>query len=179
MARAADANGERPAGLSDKALWDYCRAIDAEPDEAEQLLDLAGFAYSRLDEDEHERVAALLMADIGAAGDVAAARALAAARHGEAPDAAVARAAALVAAPRGEVIPFRRPWQPHPGVSMVARWGSIAAAIAVASWLGFALGTDASVALSKISPSSDDSFIGDLMDPGGGVLRSISDGLES
>jgi len=167
---------------SDRAIWQYCQATDIGPDEAERLLDLAGFVDARLDSDEHDRVAALLMADIELAGDIAAARALTAASHPAADEAVIARAAALVAAPvenRGQVVPFRPRLRPAQSLFMVARWGSLAAAVVMACWLGFALGSDASVALSQINQSSDENFMGDLVDPSGGVLRSISDGLES
>jgi anti-sigma factor RsiW len=182
MARTEQTSGESQPNSSDKAIWQYCQITDIEPDEAERLLDLAGFADSRLDPDEHDRVAALLMADIAAAGDIAAARALAAAPHQAADAAVIARAAALVVEPagvRGQIVPFRPRARPAQRLVMVARWGSLAAAVVMACWLGFALGSDASVALSQINRSSDENFIGDLVDPSGGVLRSISDGLES
>jgi hypothetical protein len=182
MARTDQTSGESEPDSSDKAVWQYCQATDIEPDEAERLLDLAGFADARLDPDEHDRVAALLMAEIEAAGDVAAARALAAAPHPAADEAVIARAAALVADAAesgGRIVPFRRRVRPPQSLFLVARWGSLAAAVVMACWLGFALGSDASVALSHINQSSDENFVGDLVDPSGGVLRSISDGLES
>ena len=182
MARTNQTSGESLPNSSDKAIWQYCQTRDIEPDEAERLLDLAGFVDARLDPDEHDRVAALLMADIGVAGDIAAARALIAAPQPHADEAAIARAVALVAPvaeTRGEVVPFRRRTQPVRGVFLVARWGSLAAAIVMASWLGFSLGSNASVALSQIHQPADESFVGDIVDPSGGVLRSISDGLDS
>jgi anti-sigma factor RsiW len=182
MARTDQTSGESPPNSSDKAIWQYCQTTEIEPDEAERLLDLAGFVDARLDPDEHDRVAALLMAAIEAAGDVAAARAIAAAPHPAADEAVIARAAALAADPvetRGQIVPFRSRVRPAQRLFMVARWGSLAAAVVMACWLGFALGSDASVALSQINQSSDENFIGDLVDPSGGVLRSISDGLES
>jgi anti-sigma factor RsiW len=182
MAREDQTSSGHPADSSDEAIWQYCRVTDAELDEAEQLLDLAGFVDSRLDPDEHDRVAALLMTDIAAAGDVAAARSLAARSHPDADEALVARASALVAGPteeRGRVILFHRLVRPPPSVFAIAQWGGLAAAIVMASWIGFALGSDASVGLSQINQSGDESFMGDLVDPSGGVLRSISDGLES
>ncbi|HEY1795676.1 MAG TPA: hypothetical protein VGG57_06115 [Stellaceae bacterium] len=180
MARTDQTSGESPPNSSDKAIWQYCQATDVEPDEGERLLDLAGFVDACLDSDEHDRVAALLMADIEAAGDIAAARALAAAPHPAADETVIARAAALVAPPaepRGQLVSFRP--RRAQRLFLVARWGSLAAAVVMACWLGFSLGSDASVALSQINQSSDENFIGDLVDPSGGVLRSISDGLES
>ncbi|HEV2301909.1 MAG TPA: hypothetical protein VGR91_10110, partial [Stellaceae bacterium] len=58
---------------ADRALWRRSLATEAPPDEAEHFLDLAAFADDRLDDDERERVAALLTPE--AAADVAAARA--------------------------------------------------------------------------------------------------------
>jgi hypothetical protein len=182
MARTDQASGESRPNSSDKAIWQYCQAADIEPDEGERLLDLAGFADACLDPDEHDRVAALLMADIEAAGDIAATRVLASASHPPADDGVIARAAALVADPagsRGQLIPFRPRVRSAQSLFLVARWGSLAAAVVMACWLGFALGSDASVALSQINQSNDESFVGDLVDPSGGVLHSISDGLGS
>lgn len=190
MARTDQTSGESLPNSSDKAFWQYCQSTDIEPDEAERLLDLAGFVDARLDTDEHDRVAALLIADIDAAGDIAAARALAAVPPPYADEAVIARAMALMPAPAemyGELIQFRRLPRPAHSIFMVARWGSLAAAVVMACWLGFALGSDASVALAQIqinktgdtTQSNDENFIGDLVDPSGGVLRSISDGLES
>jgi anti-sigma factor RsiW len=182
MARTDQTSGESLPNSSDKAIWQCCQTSDVEPNEAERLLDLAAFVDARLDADEHDRVAALLIADIEAAGDAAAARALTAASHPAADEAVIARAAELVAGPVeswGQIVPFRPRALPTQRLFMVARWGSLAAAVVMACWLGFALGSDASVALSQINQSSDENFIGDLVDPSGGVLRSISDGLES
>jgi anti-sigma factor RsiW len=182
MARTDQTSGESPPNSSDKAIWQYCQATDIEPDEGERLLDLAGFVDARLDPDDRDRVAAWLMADIEAAGDIAASRALAAAPQPAPDEAVVVRAAALVAdraEPRGQLVPFRPRARPARRLFLVARWGSLAAAVVMACWLGFALGSDASVALSQINQSSDENFIGDLVDPSGGVLHSISDGLGS
>lgn len=182
MARTEQTSGESLPNSSDRAIWQHCQATEIEPDEGERWLDLAGFADARLDAEEQDRVAALLMADIEAAGDIAAARALAAAPHPAADEAVIARAAALIADPapaRGQLVPFRPRSRPARSLFVIARWGSLAAAVVMACWLGFSLGSDASVALSQINQSSDENFMGDLVDPSGGVLRSISDGLES
>src|SRR5579884_3514156 len=144
--------GERTSGtgLPDGALWQRSRTTEAGEDEAARLLDLAGFADGLLDIDERERVAELLAGDPAAAEDIAAAQALsAAAEHLPAAPAVVARACALV--PRtAAVIPFpsRRGGSVLrlPGM---ARWGSLAAAMAVASWLGFTLGMDTSRSIAQ------------------------------
>src|SRR5712691_6741282 len=91
---------ESPAGLSDNALWQKSRLLDIPEDESERFLDLAGFADGQLDPDDRERVAEWLAGDPIAVGDVAAARALAAAaeRLEAAPELIVARASSLVGA---------------------------------------------------------------------------------
>jgi len=179
--RADKGSDERSGRSPDAALWQRCRALDAPADEAEQFLDLAGFAEGRLDPDECERVAALLAADPRAASDVEVARALAGLSVA-APEAVVARACAILGAgpaPDGRVIrlPLRRwhspPWQ------AVARWSSLAAAVAVAGWLGFAMGSDASAAFAPPSQASDDGPISDMLDPGAGFLRDVGGGVRT
>ncbi len=54
----------------DRRLWQRCRMMDADEDEAARFLDLAAFADGLLDIEERERVAALLAADPEAAADV-------------------------------------------------------------------------------------------------------------
>ncbi|HVC51128.1 MAG TPA: hypothetical protein VND87_03820 [Stellaceae bacterium] len=181
MAQHDPTSGDGMEHPSDKAVWEYCRAIDCETDEAERFLDLAGFVDARLDSDERERVAALLIADPAAASDVAAAPALtAAAATAEVSERLIARAVALLGeAARGQVVPFAPRARPRPTFTSFARWGSVAAAIMMASWLGFALGTDASTAYDHSVQPSQDGFLGDLLDPSGGILHTITDGLES
>src|SRR5258708_24506873 len=65
-----------PPGTPDRTLWRRSRVIDASRTETERLLDLAGFVDGRLDDDERERVAALIAANPPAAADSAAARVL-------------------------------------------------------------------------------------------------------
>src|SRR6266404_6383276 len=95
-----DTRRDPAAGLPDAALWRRSRTVDMTEDEVEEerYLDLAGFADERLDPDDRERVAEQLAGNPVAAGDVAAAHALAAgAEQTEAmPEAAIARASALV-----------------------------------------------------------------------------------
>src|SRR5689334_17721089 len=115
---------------------------------------MAAFAEGRLDPDERERVAEWLRGRPDAVGDIEAARALA---NGAAPghylpghlsETAVARACALIdggaASRRGTVIAFRTGTVRRPVLTTVTQWGSLAAALVVAGWLGFALGMDAS-----------------------------------
>src|ERR1700740_3261578 len=72
---------QAPSPAEDRRLWQRCRTMDAEEDEAARFLDLAAYADGLLDIEERERIAALLAADPEAAADVRAARALAAAER--------------------------------------------------------------------------------------------------
>ncbi|HEV2097557.1 MAG TPA: hypothetical protein VGR45_01385 [Stellaceae bacterium] len=152
-----------------------------------RFLDLAAFADELLDQEEHERVAAILAADPAAAADVAAARAIADGRPAPAYglDGITERAMALVpdAAPgSGLVQPFRpipvsrRRWYG------VAQWGSLAAALAVASWLGFTMGSGASLELSQPVQQSQagvDTLLPELLDPATGFLRDLGEGQQT
>ena len=185
MRKTDESGGDQPAGASDRAVWRRSQVTEFVKDEAGRMLDLAAFADARLDADEHERVAALLESDPAAAEDVAAAPGLAAAATppSAALDRVIVRATALVAGlppARGQVIQFAGMALPHPTLRGAVRWGSLAASIAIAGWLGFALGSDASSAYTQISRSTaDDGFIGELFDPSTGILRSLTDGLET
>jgi hypothetical protein len=61
----------------------------------------------------------------------------------------------------------------------LAQWGSLAAAIALASWLGFAIGSDASLALSTPRQPSDGSLLPELFDPAPGFLRDLGAGVRT
>jgi hypothetical protein len=93
----------------------------------------------------------------------------------------IARAVALVPAAETatNVVPFARPARPlligHP----IMRWGSLAAALLLASWLGFALGSDASFALSQRARPGDEGYFSEWLDPTVGTLTNLTDGLES
>jgi len=180
MSRADEEQKRAPDLASDRALWQRCRTTDAPEDAAARFLDLAAFADGLLDTDEQDRVAALLAADPTARDDVTAARALASgvAEPPSALECIVDRACAilpdLLVAP-GRVVPFAPPPRRRRILHGVAQWGSIAAAIAVASWLGFAMGSDASLMLSQPSQSSDVSVLPELLDPGTGFLRDLGE----
>ncbi len=145
---------EEPAGVeAGRTLWQRCRATEMPVAETERFLDLAGLADGLLDDDdEHDRVAALVMPDAVAMSDVAAARAISA--GGIAMPGGLERiiehAAALVgdAPEAGRVIPFAPP-AARRVVHDMAQWGGLAAAIAFASWLGFAMGSGASQSFSQ------------------------------
>jgi len=171
-----------PKDSPNRQLWRDCQNMDAAEDEAARLLDLAAYADGTLDEDERDRVAQLLAADAEAAADVAAARALAGADTGSADERIVARAAALVpetAAQAGIMLPFRRAAR-RPNLQWAAGWASLAAGLAVASWLGFAMGADASLAFhSPDQAISQEGPLPDLLDPTSGFLGNLADGRQT
>jgi len=168
----------------DHALWRRSRMTDVPADEAARFLDLAGFADGLLDPDERDRVADLLTADPTAAADVAAAHALASGVH-ERPagfERIAARASALVSDGQfstARVIAFAPQPRRRRVLHGLAQWGSLAAAILMASWLGFSMGSDTSLALSHPGLSSDSSVMPELFDPGTGFLRDFGENLRS
>src|SRR5215208_8257434 len=160
------ADGQPPQS-HDRALWQRSHDAEMAPDEAERFLDLAGFADGRLDVGDHARVAELLAEDSATAADVAAARVLAAIPVPQTPEKVFERAAALADAAssgRDRVIPFAPRSRPAVRLERFARWGSLAAAIVMAAWLGFALGEDVSVALTRNGAQSDDGFLRELLE---------------
>jgi hypothetical protein len=187
MSQAEDAT-DKPAGFeAGRTLWQRCRASDLPVDEAERFLDLAGLADGLLDdEDEHDRVAALIAPDPVAMSDVAAARAISAggiAMPGGL-EAIIERAATIVdeTAEPGQVIAFPPVLAGRRVLQGVAQWGGLAAAVAFASWLGFAMGSGASLTLSQPGQPSqigDDNFLPELLDPSTGFLRDFGEGQQT
>jgi anti-sigma factor RsiW len=161
---------------SDRDLWRRSCLIDARDDEVARFLDLATFAEGLLEPDEHDRIAALLAGNPSAMDDVAAARGL---RSEELParlERIIARACAIsTEEPNSRVIAFPRPTRGQRIVHALAQWGSLAAAIVVASWLGFAMGSDVSRTLRGPLPSSEASFLPELFDSGSGFLRDLGE----
>jgi anti-sigma factor RsiW len=182
-----DGTGRRDLG--ERALWHKSRVAEAVEDDAARFLDLAGFADGRLDPDDRERVAEWLAADPDAAADVAAARAMTTAPESAAaplPESVVARACALVAESdgrHGTVIPFPTWPQPHRRLHGLAHWGSLAAAVAVASWLGFTLGVDTSQSLAPPgisgSQARQQGVLRELLDPSTGLMRDFPGGTRT
>jgi anti-sigma factor RsiW len=181
--------GERtiaePQAVSDRAVWRRCTELEVAEDEAERFLDLAAFAEDRLDDDERDRVAERVVHDPNAGADVAAARQLArtAAPPGPVPEHVAARACALIgdAAPeRGRIVPFPRlrPRLPASAQRMV-RWASLAAAMLVASWVGFALGTDSSGLFGQGGQAADEGFLREFLEPSAGFLRDLTGGAQT
>ena len=186
MSRTDSTMDKPPDFETGRALWQRCRRLEAPNDEAERFLDLAAVADGTLDEDDHARVAALIAGDPTAVADVAAARALCAggmaAPSGLEP--IIERAIAIVAAPseRSRIVPLARQASGRAVLQAVAQWGSLAAAIACAAWLGFAMGSGASQSLIEPSPAtqiSDDNTLPELFDPSTGFLRDFGGGQQS
>jgi anti-sigma factor RsiW len=182
----------KKAGISEefewgRALWRRCRTADAAIDEGARALDLAAFADGLLDEEDHDRVAADLATDPAAAADVATARALGRGLTGPLPEIGriIARASALVAESPSEpglVLPFTGLPPRRRILQDFARWGSLAAAIIVASWLGFAMGSGASLELGQPSQQNQvgvDSLLPELLDPATGFLRDLGGGQQT
>jgi hypothetical protein len=183
MIRTDEEREERPDPISDRHLWQRCRVTDAPEDEMARFLDLAALADGLLDEEERDRVAALVAANPDAAADVRAARISAGLDW--APSAEiekiVARACVILTDPapaRGGVLPFVQRRERRL-VYHLAQWGSIAAAVAVAGWLGFAMGSDASLALSEPRQAGDTGFLPELFDPASSFLRDLGEGLRT
>jgi hypothetical protein len=190
MTRTNDLMGGPADFAARRSLWQRCRTIDAPDDEAGRFLDLAAFADGTLTDDEYNRVAALVANDPIARADVAVARALSA---GGIPlpggvEHIIKRASGLAAE-----MPKRRRAAtsstnagPHFAgrqiLNAVAQWGSLAAAIAFAGWLGFAMGSG--VSLTLIQPNqpnqiSDDNPLPELLDPPTGFLRDLGAGQQT
>jgi anti-sigma factor RsiW len=169
--RAQGTSGAPP----DREVWRRSQEMEATPDEASYLLDLAAFADNRLDDDETALIAALIERDTDVAEDVAAARTLAGATMLAADVGIVARAEALVGESQREAMliafparpPVVRPWY------SAATWSGLAAAIVLAGWLGFDLGSGISTSPAFNRPA-DDTSASELLDPSP-MLRDFTD----
>jgi hypothetical protein len=186
MTRTNDITGGPADFAAGQSLWQRCRTIDAPDDEGGRFLDLAAFADGTLTDDEYDRVAALVADDPIARTDVAAARALSA---GGIPLPGGIERIIEHAISLPTDIPERRHATASPHhlagrqiLHALAQWGSLAAAIAVAGWHGFSMGSDASLTL--IQPNqpnqiSDDNPLPELLDPPTGFLRDLGAGQQT
>jgi anti-sigma factor RsiW len=174
--RAQGTSGAAPPGSPDREMWRRSREIEAPLDEAEWLMDLAAFADNRLDDDETARVAALIARDADAAANIAAARMLPDGLMAAAEESIIVRAAALVGEGRPEAVlvafPLRQSVAP-PWYS-AATWSGLAAAIAIAGWLGFDLGSGLS-STSLFGHQGDETSASELLDPGPLMLRDFTE----
>jgi hypothetical protein len=165
---------------SDGDLWRRSCLTLAPEDDPNRLLDLAAFADGLLEPDDHDRIAWLLARDPTAMEDVAAARMPQDAVPPGSLDRIVARACAILRTePQSRVVAFAAPPGRRRILHSMTQWGSLAAAIAFASWLGFAMGSDASRTLSGRVPSNDTGFLPELFEPGGGFLRDLGEVLRT
>jgi hypothetical protein len=175
-------------GISDgmaegQALWRMWKAAEGDADgrrdgsSAPDDLTLAAYAEGNLGAAENAAVAAFLAEHLELAGDVGAAAAPASIDASAASLASViARAQALVAAPSYGVTPFPAAPRRHSAGGdswrSAARWGSLAASLALVSWLGFALGNDAygSLAALELRAGAPTGVADELLDPSAGFF---------
>lgn len=154
------------------ALWQRWRSLSrTEPKNAadDNALLLAAYVDGRLDAASAEAVEEWLAEHDTALDDVIAVRALAAARIDLAPDAMVARAAALVAAPDPVVVPFAAAAAQHRRWRIAAGWSGLAASVLATSLVGFSLGSSAYFDLAG-QPVVAESALHELLDPPGSLF---------
>jgi len=167
-----------PMDSADEArLWRRWRAAagdplaaDAEPD----ALLLAAYAENRLAPEAAEAVEDWLAANPQIFQDILAARRIGEGSLPVAPEAVVARAAALVGADDAKVLAFRRPAARPQRWRGAVSWGAMAASLLVASLAGFAMGDDTYVTLSAESSLS---LSQELLDPPSGLFNGIDEDL--
>lgn len=163
------------------AVWRRWRALageedfsgDAAPDERV----LAAYADGRLDAARREGVELWLAGHPATLDDILAARDAAAAILPEAPEAMVARAMALVAAPDPRVVPFPRPAARAPMWRATMAWGGMAACLVGTSLVGFSLGNDAYLSLETGHAPSPAAV--DLLDPPGTLFPGFGEDLNT
>jgi anti-sigma factor RsiW len=141
-------------------------------------LTLAAYAEGRLDAADDDEVAAFLGHHPELADDVAVARQFASGEPTQIDDpelaSVIARAGALVPATDDRVIAFRpAPRRAEPTWRFAVRWGALAASFAMVSYLGFALGSDASYSLAALDPSVG--LADEVLDPPTGFLGGLSE----
>jgi hypothetical protein len=167
--------------MSDAEIWRRGRDMPAPEDEAERFLILAALAEGQADADDREMAVAWLAGDPDLAEDIAAAS-RSDVVAGPAPAQIIARAAALVGSQDGvaeNIVAFRGRLGAVRAAGGWTSWGSLVAAMAVASWLGFTLGVDTSRSLAQTGQSSDDGFLREMNDPVPSFMRDLSEGAQS
>jgi hypothetical protein len=162
----------------ESALWRHWRRAVVNADggaaAAPDLLLLAAYAEHRLSKAAAEDVEAWLARNPEAINDIlAAGDSKVDARSGP-PEAAIARAMALVPGSDPKVVPFRRPMRPTVTWRVAAARVSVAASLLIVSLVGFALGTDAYTSLLNGDQSA--AMSQDLFDPpAAGVFSSFGE----
>jgi anti-sigma factor RsiW len=157
--------------LDESALWQRWRR--AEAGGPEDFMALAAYADGRASDADIAAAERQIGADPDIAADLTAGAEMAAFDVADASLArVVARAEALVERRSATIVPFRgsaaRP------VRRWAEWTALAASVALAAWLGFALGTDtfASLDSSNVTLNSD---VRDVFDPPSSFFGSFVD----
>jgi hypothetical protein len=148
---------ELGAGNHDRGLWHRWHALQSSDAPAPDALALAAYAEGRLSEAEAERVENWLAAYPGGLADVIAARAVPQQPSSATAD-MIARACALVArdaAAAENVVPLRRA---PPQWRNALAWSSVAASLVAASFVGFAMGSDAYQNLAP-TPAAESSYV--------------------
>jgi len=163
--------------MNDIELWRRASASEAPTDDAARLLALAAVADGTADDDERQLVAEWLAQHPDIADDIAAAARIGDSEPEPAPEQILRRAAALVPA-SADIVPFRPGRHSARGVGGWTGWGSLVAAMAVASWLGFTLGVDTTRDWLEVR-QSDESFLREMLDPSAGLMRDLSDGSQT
>jgi len=152
--------------------WCEAAATAGEPTAAEpDALTLAAYAEDRLSAGGVESVEDWLALNPQVAGDILAARQAEALASAAAPEAVIARAAALVGGGSAQILPFRGQ-AARPSWRNAIAWGAMAASILVASLVGFAMGNSTYVTLidgSSVSLSQE------LLDPPTGLFNADED----
>ena len=148
------------------ALWRRWRSAAGpgtvvEPD---PLL-LAAYVENRLDPAEIDVVEEWLAAHPALIEDISAARRAAQAALPESPPTVVTRATALLRHGDAQVLAFRRP---TPRWRTAAAWGSMAASLVIAGFVGFTLGTDV---YGNLAGTAAGTLSQELLDPPTGLFN--------
>jgi hypothetical protein len=143
-------------------------------------LTLAAYAEGRLDAAVGRSIGAMLDDYPDLAADVAMARQAGTSAPGDAGADAlasvVARASALVPGSGDRVIAFRgAPARQEPNWRLAVRWGALAASVAVVSYLGFALGSNATIGLASLNQPAAATATDELLDPPTGFLGGLNE----
>ncbi len=157
------------------ALWRRWRSAAGdglpagpEPD----ALAFAAYAEDRLEPEAAAAVEAWLADDLQATRDVLAARQVRREALPEAPEAILARAAALMGGGEVRILAFRRPTARLRSWRGAVGWSAMAASILVASLAGFAMGDDTYMTLTG---GTNASLSQELLDPPTGLFNGMDE----
>jgi hypothetical protein len=164
-----------PTGSPEQAAlwrrWCEAAATAGEPTAPEpDAMTLAAYAEDRLSAEAVEAVEDWLAANPQVAGDILAARQAATLASAVAPEAMIARAAALVGG-SAQILPFRAQ-AARPSWRNAIAWGAMAASILVASLVGFATGNST---YATLIDGSSVSLSQELLDPPTGLFNADED----